>query len=394
MRGLFWLLALFGLAVAVALGGQLNQGYVLLVLPPWRVEVSLNLFIVIAILSFALFYAVLRALSLTFKLPVLARDYRLRRKREQAAAVFQDAVRLLFEGRFGQALKRAADAYAGGTAPGLAALVAARAAQRMGEPARQQEWLDKAQAGDRRCEAAALMLEAEMHNEARRFDLAAATLARLQLSHGRHLAAMRLELRALQGTGDWEGVLRLARQLEKRGGLADEAARRIKGQAHLEILAAHRADAGQLVSCLNRIPANEREGRIAFAAARELQILGDHREAQAIVEAALERGSEAWNDDLVELYGQLPGPDLTGRIARAEQWLVTRPGDAVLLLALGRMCERQRLWGKAQSYFEASLAVDDSRDAHLELARLMERLERDDEANRHYRLSVGEKTSE
>jgi HemY protein len=176
--------------------------------------------------------------------------------------------------------------------------------------------------------------------------------------------------------------------------LADEAARRIKGQAHLEILAAHRADAGQLVSCLNRIPANEREGRIAFAAARELQILGDHREAQAIVEAALERGSEAWNDDLVELYGQLPGPDLTGRIARAEQWLVTRPGDAVLLLALGRMCERQRLWGKAQSYFEASLAVDDSRDAHLELARLMERLERDDEANRHYRLSVGEKTSE
>ena len=148
-----------------------------------------------------------------------------------------------------------------------------------------------------------------------------------------------------------------------------------------------------MVSCLNRIPANEREGRIAFAAARNCRFwaitgggAGDRRGGAGA-------GSEAWNDDLVELYGQLPGPDVTGRIARAEQWLVTRPGDAVLLLALGRMLRAPALWGKARA-ISASLAVDDSRDAHLELARLMERLERDDEANRHYRLSVGEKTSE
>ena len=31
MKGLFWILALFGLAVAVALGAGLNDGYVLLV---------------------------------------------------------------------------------------------------------------------------------------------------------------------------------------------------------------------------------------------------------------------------------------------------------------------------------------------------------------------------
>ena len=45
MKGLFWILALFGLAVAVALGARVNDGYVLLVLPPYRAEVSLNLFI-------------------------------------------------------------------------------------------------------------------------------------------------------------------------------------------------------------------------------------------------------------------------------------------------------------------------------------------------------------
>ena len=64
------------------------------------------------------------------------------------------------------------------------------------------------------------------------------------------------------------------------------------------------------------------------------------------------------------------------------------PDDAILLMALGRMCQRQRLWGKAQSYLEASLAVAPSQEAHLELARLLDQLDRGDEANQHYRASA------
>lgn len=64
------------------------------------------------------------------------------------------------------------------------------------------------------------------------------------------------------------------------------------------------------------------------------------------------------------------------------------PEDARLLEALGRMCLRQRLWGKAQSYLEAALAVDPSQQGHLELARLFDQLQRADEANKHYRASA------
>jgi len=115
-----------------------------------------------------------------------------------------------------------------------------------------------------------------------------------------------------------------------------------------------------------------------------------HGEAQSLIEATLGDGSDeaAWSTDLVALYGHLQGDDLTGRLGRAEQWLQKHPEDAGLLLALGRLCVRQRLWGKAQSYLEASLAVAPSRDAHLELARLFDQLERTDEANRHYRASA------
>ncbi|MGE5492122.1 MAG: heme biosynthesis protein HemY [Actinomycetota bacterium] len=389
MRALFWLLAIFALAVAVALGAQLNDGYVLLVFPPWRVEINLNLFIVAVVLLFGAFYAVLRGLSVTFGLPQRVREYKERVRQDKANAVFQDAVRLLFEGRFGQALKKSVEAHGAGVAPGLSALVAARSAQRMREPLKQQGWLERAKIDDPRTEAATLMLEAEMLNESRRFDEAVEVLKKLQAKHGRHLAALRLELRARQGCGDWAEVLRLARQLEKRDTLLPELAAEIKLQAHLHNLEGCSSDAGQLEAYLKDVPKAERNSRLAVEAARRLMALEANEEAQALIEAYLDSDHEDdWNDDLVALYGKLGGEDLTGRIARAEKWLRQHPEDGELLLALGRLCVRQRLWGKAQSYLEASRSVLESREAHLELARLFDQLGREDEANRLYRESA------
>lgn len=389
MKGLFWFVALFALAVAVALGAKLNDGYVLLVLPPWRAEVSLNLMILALLALFAAFYALLRGLALTLGLPQRVSEYRARRQREKAGLVFQDAVRLLFEGRFGQALKKASEAHAAGTAPGLSALIAARAAQRMRESEKQQGWMERATLDDPRTEAATLMLEAEMMNEARRFDEALLALERLQAKQGRHIAALRLELRARQGAGDWDGVLKLARQLDKRAALPAEVVREVRTQAHLGNIAKRAADLGLLTAYLRALPAEERSQRVVLAAARALVALGAESEAQKLIEAVLDTASnDEWQPELVAIYGRLTGGEQTARIAKAEGWLRKHPEDARLLKALGRMCLRQRLWGKAQSYLEASLAVRDTPAGHLELARLFDQLERPEEANKHYRASA------
>ncbi len=388
MRSLFWILALCGLAVAVALGARLNNGYVLLVFPPWRAEVSLNLFIVALLgLVFAL-YAAMRALSVTFGLPKRVRQYRSQRQRDNAGQVFQDAVRLLFEGRFGQALKKATEAHGAGTAPGLSALIAARAAQRMREPEKQQYWLEHAKTDDPRTEAATLMLDAEMANEARRFDEALAALEKLQGKQGRHIAALRLELRARQGLGDWDGVLKLARQLVKRDALPLEVVSEVRTQAHLGNIAKRVADEGKLTSYLRAVPEDERGRRVVLAAAKALFAQGGEAEAQKLIEAVLDAKNGEWQPDLVAIYGRLSGGDQTARIAKAEAWLRGHPDDARLLKALGRMCQRQRLWGKAQSYLEASLAVEPTQQAHLELARLFDHLARPEDANKHYRASA------
>lgn len=389
MRGLFWILALFGLAVAVALGARLNDGYVLLVFPPWRAEVSLNLLILVLIGLFTAFYSVMRVLSATFGLPKRVREYRARQQRDKAGLVFQDAVRLLFEGRFGQAMKKAAEAHGAGTAPGLSALIAARAAQRMREPAKQQYWLEHAKTDDPRTESATLMLDAEMANEERRFDAALAALEKLQGKQGRHIAALRLELRARQGAGDWDGVIKLVRQLAKRDALPDEVVDEILTQAHLACIAKRGVDERRLISYLRNLPNEERGQRVVLAAARGLNALGANGEAQKLIESALDAaGNEAWQPELLAIYGRLSDGELTARIAKAEAWLRRHPDDALLLMALGRMCQRQRLWGKAQSYLEASLSVEVTQEAHLELARLFDQLGKSEEANKHYRASA------
>lgn len=393
MKGLFWVLSLFALAVGLSMAARFNDGYLLLVLPPWRMEVALNLAVPVLVGSFLLFHLLLRGIAATLALPARVRQFRERRRRAKAAAIFQDAVRLLFEGRFGHALKKAAEAHADGEAPGLAALIAARAAQRMREADKQEAWLDRACADDARTEAARLMLEAEMCIDGRRFEEAVAVLARLQQLAGRHIAALRLELRAQQGCGNWDEVLRLVRLLEKRGAMTDEAARGLKLKAHQENIVRRTGDVAPLRAYLDKIPGAEFGPRLTQTAAKALIALDAHDDARRLIERQLER---EWDSALAGLYGYgdddgaggEAGGDAAARIARAEGWLQQHPRDAALLVTLGRLCMRLQLWGKAQSYLEASLSLAATREAHLELARLADALGRGSDANHHYRAAA------
>ena len=86
MKGLLWVLALFSLAVGVSLAARYNDGYVLLVVPPYRIELSLNLAILLVLGAFVAFHGLLRALSLALSLPRRAREYRMRRQKPEAGS--------------------------------------------------------------------------------------------------------------------------------------------------------------------------------------------------------------------------------------------------------------------------------------------------------------------
>ncbi|MDR2613939.1 MAG: hypothetical protein LBC91_01245 [Candidatus Accumulibacter sp.] len=98
MKSLFWILALFALAVGISLAMRFNEGYVLLVLPPYRAEISFNLAVLAVVLAFGVLHALLRAAALLSSLPRRLRESRARRRHEKAAETFAEGVRLYLAG--------------------------------------------------------------------------------------------------------------------------------------------------------------------------------------------------------------------------------------------------------------------------------------------------------
>ncbi len=110
-------------------------------------------------------------------------------------------------------------------------------------------------------------------------------------------------------------------------------------------------------------------------AAELLVALERQPEARRIVEDAL---AHNWDARLLRRYPDTAGGDALPLIQKAEGWKKDHPDDAELLFALGRLCQKQQLWGKAQSFLEAALKLADSEAlkvrAHRALARLFEHL--------------------
>src|SRR6185295_119026 len=383
MRAILWILGLFALAVGLVIIARYNNGYVLVILPPWRAEVSLNLAMVLALGLFVALYAVVRAVVITATMPARVHVFQKRRSEARARATFNEALINFFEGRFGRAEKAAAAALKAGESPALSAILAARAAHGMRAFATRDKYLARSTGADSEEDAMKLMAQAEMLLDERRYYDALDVLKKLP---EKHTAALRLELRAQQMALNWERVLALIPQLEKRRVFERPVVAQLRRQAVMESIKRKAVDDRSLREYWDRLTAEDKyEPRVAATAAQSFIALGACQYAHGIVEEGLER---QWDSALLALYSECLGSDVRQQLERAETWLHKHPRDAVLLLTLGRLCAHQGLWGKARSYLEASLSIDPTHSAHLELGRLLEREGKPAEAAAEYRKAL------
>jgi HemY protein len=222
--------------------------------------------------------------------------------------------------------------------------------------------------------------------EERRFEEARTVLRELHANGPKHLATLRLMLRAEQGMQNWDEVLRIGRMLEKRGALPPGFGKQTVITATAENLRKKAGDLDSLREAWRALPGGDQlEPRVSQVASRLFTELGDNAAARTILEAAL---AHEWSPELVLAYGESDASDARIRLERAERWLNDRPNDAALHLTLARLCMLHGLWGKAESYLDASLAEQASSTAHLELGRLLDQLGRRHEANDHYRAAA------
>lgn len=383
LRVLIWIIGLFALAVGLTVAARYSPGLVLLVLPQHRIELSVTFALLLLGLAFLLLYAVTRALVLALAMPGRAREYRAEQERARARRAMEDAIRAWLEGRYGKTQRAAEEAavFEQWRMPSLA--LAARAAHELRNyPARDLYLKRMDEAGD---EDAYLreITRADLLLEERRYLDALHALDRLP---DRHTGALKLELKAHQLARNWEQVLALLPQLERRKVMETSVLAQTRRLALSENLKRKAIHARDFREYWDRLPASDqRDPLVASAAAQCFVDLGDAERAHAIIEDSL---AQEWNPQLLELYVEGLPRDARRYLERAEQWLELHADDPALLLALGELCMHQGLWGKARSYLEASMALEPSHVACVRLGALLERTGQPDEAARIYRRGL------
>jgi len=202
----------------------------------------------------------------------------------------------------------------------------------------------------------------------------------------KHIGALNLELKAQQQARNWDAVLDVMSQLEKRKAIDKVVATQMRQRAWLEKLRGQSTDIASLRALWKSIPNEFRQrNKIAAAAALAFNKLGDCKSAQQLLTDSL---NAHWDSELVALYGECRNDNNIAQIEQAERWLKQHTDDAGLLLALGKLCTHQQLWGKAQSYLDASLSLESSRDAYAALGQLAEKMGKHEEALAYFQKAT------
>ncbi|HUP96990.1 MAG TPA: heme biosynthesis HemY N-terminal domain-containing protein [Usitatibacter sp.] len=386
MRLAIWSIILAAVAVGVALLARNSTGYVVIFSGNQRIELSLNLLVFLVVAGYLAFYMLARLVATVVAIPARVRTYRSERVRLRLRSALNDALLAFFQGRYASAEKSAAVALTGEETKGVAAIIAARSAHELGRFNEREQFLIQAKGAPPEVDQARLTTLADLLVSQGRHEEALAVLKDLSARDARNLRLLRLKLQAEQALRQWDDVLATVTALTKLGGIGPAEAAGVRRAAHLGNLGIKSQDPIALGTYWKQMPPEMRtDAAVAATAARHALALGGSAEAQGIIEQALER---EWNPSLVALYGDAAGTDALPQIERAEKWLRAHARDPALLLTLGKLCMRQALWGKAQSYIEASLALEPTRDGHMTLAALMEQMGRHQEAVQHFRRSA------
>lgn len=314
---------------------------------------------------------------------------RRRRQRQQQRAQ-ADAARgltALAEGHPTDARKwllRAADRSAQPLVPLLLAARATAAGGRLDEAV---ALTQRARQAEPTAEAAALLEEAALALAADRLDLAGAALQRLREQGGHQPRLLALQAELYERRADWEALGALLPELRREQVLPAAALTRLERLTWAGQLrsAAAAADATRLRELWRGLPKGaERDSELLAHYASGLAATGDGAGAAHLLAAQIRRD---WDPALITLYGRVDG-DAAKQLANVEQWLAERPTDPVLLLAAGRLAQRNQLWGKARSYLESALVQTPTPVVYAELAQLLAQLGESDASAALYRQGL------
>jgi len=376
MRTVIWFTLLFAVAVVAATTLGSNDGLVSFYWSGWRMDVSLNLFLLVLVGTCFALVTLIQAVNALVGLPRRAAEWRIARRDRSAQAWLRDALAQYFGGRYSRAHRSAQRALEiQSDTPELAQdneftvlghLLAAGSLHRLQDRPLRDEQLSRAlelarhSAAARSAEEGARMLAAEWALDDRDAPRALALLGELPPGVARRTHALRLKLQATRLARQPQEALKTARLLAKHQGFSKEAALGLLRSLAFEALDTGR-DADQVRRAWQQLdPADRRDAFVAARAASRMALLGAPEDGRLWLRPFWDElgefnaeDREALAQGLVACVGGI-GADWLARLEAAWQAF---PREGAIAFAVGCAMAERRLWGKARQALQQ--AADD-----------------------------------
>ncbi|NRF67365.1 heme biosynthesis protein HemY [Aquincola sp. S2] len=369
MRSVIWLVLLFVVAVVAALTLGDNDGVASFYWGAWRLDMSLNFFMLAALATGFIIFSVAQAINSLIGLPERAREWRALRVERAAQAALREAMAEYYGGRYTRAYKAAQRALgARDDAAGLseerefrvlAHLLASGSLHRLQDRGRRDEMLARVLRPGQRVNAlideGARLLAAEWALDDRDAATAEAWLAELPPGVARRTQALRLKLQAARLARRPLEALHTARLLANHQAFSSIAAQGLLRSLAFEVLdEAH--DIDQLRRAWHQFDiADQRDPFVAARAARRAAVLGHPEDGCLWLKPLWERLDELGTDGraqvalaLVEVVAGV-GADWLPRVEAAQR---DHPTESAVQGAVGAVLFQRQLWGKARKPLE------------------------------------------
>lgn len=372
MKRLFFLfvVCLFGGAWLFQLAAS-TPGYLLLVMGNTSIEVSIWFALVVLIavilsswLIYKLLHGSIHGVGSHIGRVFIGSEKRAQRQMSRGFIHF-------FEGNWKQALRLLNKSAQHSPAPLLNYLGAARSAYELGEVQQANDLLLKAEQEAPDAALSVILSQARMQFVAKKYEQCAATLERGKKLAPKNPVVLDLLSQVYTQLQDWKSLESILPLMNQHALIKTGELEKISVTVYQRLL----QQAGQtgklepVDQCWQKTPRQwQQNPDVLLNYIDLLDQLGERDEAELVLRKALQK---SWDNRLILRYGLLHSSDVMRQLLKAEGWLKERPGNGDLLLTLGRLSLRNKLWGKAKDYFASSLKLQPSPAAYAEMARLL-----------------------
>ena len=383
-------LIIFSLLLAVGIGtvAEYDAGQMIVTISGWTIQTSFSFFIISMLVLFLLLHFTLRLISRLWKMPRELGRWKENRHQRLSEKYLSRGLMALVEGDWNKAEVSLSKGAPHSQSSLVNYLGAARAAQQLGATERRDDYLLKAYRDDPNAEVAIGLVQAELQIKQQQTEQALATLTRLHDQKPKQDQIKKMLLHTYADLKDWDAMLELLPKIERAGILPREQiqAKQLEAYGGLLKNISLDGDKERLNNAWLNIPRKLRaEFHLIEVYTEEKLKLSDSSDCEPLIHKALKK---QWDIALVGLYGLVEGKDKARQLKFAESFLSGHARDSALLLTLGRLSARNKLWGKARTYLEESIEINPLPETFRTLASVLDELGEHEAAAVYYQRGL------